>query len=222
MNRITDKKARSLWRYKRDKKHKHFNQTKFHFISEIELPPSSALRSTVWFVSVPWTHTNPCNISSFLAFFLFRLSHFHLLLTAAQGCCFKHSRHKTLNPQKHVYYFENFIKFMPNKRHCESKAKSNVCLPFKYDSLNGTTSIRSMTYQLLWQHRALLSVTYWSRQNKVILMIKRNLEINIKQGLILSLGEKPYNMRFPLNLPRWKHSTVLRRTNTSPAVNILS
>jgi hypothetical protein len=65
-------------------------------------------------------------------------------------------------------------------------------------------------------------VTYWSRQNKVILMIKRNLEINIKQGLILSLGEKPYNMRFPLNLPRWKHSTVLRRTNTPPAVNILS
>lgn len=85
---------------------------------------------------------------------------------------------------------------MPNKRHRESKAKSNVCLPFMYDSLNGTTSIHSMTYELLWQDRAPLRVTYWSRHNTVTLMIKRNLEINIKQGLILSLGETPTTCDF--------------------------
>jgi len=65
MNGITHKKPRSIWRYKRDKKHKHFNQNPFHFISEIELPRSLALRSRIRFVSVPWTHTKTCNTVCF-------------------------------------------------------------------------------------------------------------------------------------------------------------
>jgi hypothetical protein len=38
-NQITYNKPCSIWRYKRDKKHKHFKQNLFHFTSEIELRP---------------------------------------------------------------------------------------------------------------------------------------------------------------------------------------
>jgi len=58
-----------------------------------------------------------------------------------------------------------------------------------YDSLKDTTSIHSTTYQLIWEDRAPLRLTYCSRHYTVTVMIKRNREINIKQGLTFSLGE---------------------------------